>query len=216
MRVLFERRPRTLHVYHAVGEQMGRLAADEALVGYGSGWRRKFAETLGQSESTLTKCLQFFNAYERDDIAALEELKVGWVGLIVALGVRDKKERHRLLRRARDEGWGQRELRREARRLKGSNRGGGRPRKEERSRGCLADAVELARLAGLWSDFYRQAWAGTEGDYLAEVGRLTGDSRDGMERALADAEEKLKALRGQCAGALKAVKELREKLPPGG
>ena len=130
MKELLERQPQTLAVYHAVGEQMGRLAADEAIIGYGSGWRGKLAEDLGQSASTLTKCLQFFNAYTRDEIAELHELGVGWVGLIIALGVLDEKERHRLLRQARDEGWGQRELGREARRLKGSNWGGGRPRKE--------------------------------------------------------------------------------------
>jgi hypothetical protein len=95
--------------------------------------------------------------------------------------------------------------------LKGSIRGGGRPRKGERSRGCLSDACELARRAGLWLDFYRQAWAGNEGAYLAEVVGLAGEARDGMGKALADAEGKLEALRGQCADALKVVKALRKR-----
>jgi hypothetical protein len=147
MKGLFERQPRTLALYHAIGEQMHELEEDEAHTRYGSRWRKVVAASVEESDATLTKCLQFFDTYKSDEIAELDGLGVGWVGLIIALGVRDKKKRHRLLRQARDEGWGQRELRREARRLKGSNRGGGRPRKEERSRGCLADAVELAKLA---------------------------------------------------------------------
>jgi hypothetical protein len=115
MKGLLARQPRTLAVYREIGGQMHALGKDEALTGYGSGWRKKTAELLGQSESTLTKCLRFFNAYTRDDIAELEELGVGWVALTVALGVRDKKERHRLLRQAKDQGWGQKELGREAR-----------------------------------------------------------------------------------------------------
>ena len=211
---LFARQPRTLAVYHAIGEQMHELKEGEAHTGYGSRWRKDVAAAVEQSDSTLTKCLQFFNTYKRDDIAELEEVGVGWVGLIIALGVRDKKKRHQLLRRAKDEGWGQKELQREVRQLKGSIRGGGRPRKREKSRGCLADAAEMARWSAAWSAFYRQAWAGNEGEYLAEVVELSGNARGSMEKALADAEAKLKALRGQCVDALKDVKTLRENLPP--
>jgi hypothetical protein len=212
---LLRRPPQTLADYYAIGERMHALGEDEARTGYGSGWRKTIADLLGRSESTLTKCLHFFKDCTRGELAALEELGAGWAQLGVAFSVKDKKERLELLKRAKREDWGQKELRREVCRLKGKPRGGGRPRKEERSRGCLADAVELARRAGLYGDSYRQAWSGNEAKYLAEVANLTGDARVGMERALADAEEKLKTLRGQCADALKDVKALLKKLPPG-
>ena len=214
---LFERKPLTLADHHAIGEQMHRLDADEALTGYGSGWRKRVADVLGQSDSTLTKCLQFFKSYEDEPagVAELERLGVGWVQMIIALGISDRKERHQLLRQAKEKGWGQRELRREARRLKGSYRGGGRPRKREKSRGCLADASELVRRTGQWSDFYDQAWAGNEKGYRAEVGKLTGEARGDLERVLEDAEQKLQDLQGQCEAALKDVKALRKKLTRG-
>jgi hypothetical protein len=97
----------------------------------------------------------------------------------------------------------------------GRHQGGGRPRKRERSRGCLADAAELARLCGLWGDFYDQGWDGNEQSYLAEVDRLRGDARDELDRVLADAEQKLGVLHERCAAALETVKALRQKAPQG-
>ena len=64
--------------------------------------------------------------------------------------------------------------------------------------------------------FHKEAWDGNAANYLAEVGKLTGDARDGMGETLADAEEKLKDLGEQCAGALKELKNLRKSLPPRG
>src|SRR4051812_46254508 len=81
---LLKREPRTLSVYHEVGAQMRRLAEDETITGYGSGWRAKVAAAVGQSESTLTKCLRFCDGYTPDEVAELEELGVGWVQLYVA------------------------------------------------------------------------------------------------------------------------------------
>src|SRR5262245_12608829 len=95
------------------------------------------------------------------------------------------------------------------------NEGCGRPHKPEKSRGCLADAAELARLSELWAAFFEQAWDGNQEKYLAEEDRLRGDAGVELGRVLADAEEKLGALHERCAKALKTVKALRGKLPQG-
>jgi hypothetical protein len=100
---LLSQKPLTLADYHAIGEQMDRLERDTSVVGRGRGWRQRVAEILGRSEATLSKCLQFVNCYEPGDLAELAELKrlqVGWVQLCFALGIPDKKKRHRLLQRA--------------------------------------------------------------------------------------------------------------------
>src|SRR5579871_5741274 len=80
---LLKREPRTLSVYHGVGARMRLLADDERLVGYGSGWRKKVAIAVGQSESLITKCLRFFDGYSTEEVAELERLAVGWVQLDV-------------------------------------------------------------------------------------------------------------------------------------
>jgi hypothetical protein len=210
---LFEHKPLTLADYHGIGEQLHRLAEDDTVARWGSHWRKNVAEILEQSPSTLTKCLQFFRTYKQSELVQLERLKVGWVGMSIALSIPGRKERHRLLRQARDEGWGQQELRREARQLKGTTRGGGRPRRQEKSRGCLADASELVRRTEHWSDFYTQAWGGNEEAYAEELPGLSDESRESLERILDDAEEKLRTLKRQCDAALRTVKALRKKMP---
>ena len=59
---------------------------------------------LGRSESTLNKALQFRRSYEAAELPELERLGVGWSRLTVALAVKDKQRRHRVLRRAKQEG----------------------------------------------------------------------------------------------------------------
>jgi hypothetical protein len=209
---LLRRKPLTLADYYAIGEQMDRLERDTSVVGHGRGWRQRVAEILETSDSTLSKCLQFFNRYQPGDLAELERLEVGWVQLCFALGIPGKKKRHRLLQQARDKGWGQKALRREVHRLKGSYRGGGRPRKPEKSRGCLADASELVLRTQQWSSFYEQAWLGNDKKYIAELDRLSDEGRDSLERVLGDAEQKLQTLHQQCAASLATVTALHEKL----
>jgi hypothetical protein len=216
---LLSQKPLTLADYHAIGEQMHRLERDTSVVGHGRAWRQRVAEILETSDSTLSKCLQFFNCYEPGDLAELERLavaalrlEVGWVQLFFALGIPDQKKRHRLLQQARDNGWGQKDLRREVHRLKGSYRGGGRPRIPEKSRGCLADASELVLRTQQWSAFYEQAWRGNDKKYIAELDKLSDEGRESLERVLADAAERLEALHQQCTASLATVKALQEKL----
>jgi hypothetical protein len=209
---LLSQKPLTLADYHAVGEQMHRLERDTSVVERGRGWRKRVAEILGTSDSTLSKCLQFFNSYEPAELAELERLEVGWVQLCFALGIPDKKKRHRLLQRAQEEGWGQKTLRREVHRLKGSYRGGGRPRQPEKSRGCLPDASELVVRTQQWSAFYKQAWLGNDQKYSAELDKLSDEGRESLERVLADAEQKLQTLHQQCAATLTTVTVLQEQL----
>jgi hypothetical protein len=209
---LLRRKPLTLADYHAIGKQMHRLERDTSVVGHGRGWRKRVAEILGWSQSTLSKCLQFFKSYEPGDLAELERLEVGWVQLCFALGIPDQKKRHRLLQQARDKGWGQKALRREIHRLKGSYRGGGRALKPEKSRGCLTDASVMVRWTQHWSHFYEQAWAGNDQKYIAELDKMPEKGRESLERVLADAEQKLQILHQQCAATLTTVKALQEKL----
>jgi hypothetical protein len=213
---LFQRHPLTVADYHAIGEQMARLADDKDVTTRGSNWKKKVAELVGSSESTLTKCLQFYEAYkeQEDDLAELQELHVPWMHLVIALGISDKEKRHRLLRRARDKNWSQDDLRHEARQMKGTYRGGGRKLKVRKSRGCLADASRLVRLTGQWAHFYQQAWDGNEKKYLAELDRLTDKAaRAALRGVLDDAEKKLQVLQGQCQSTLKTVQALRKKFP---
>jgi hypothetical protein len=55
------------------------------------------AELAGCSVSTLTKAMQFRLAYQQEDLPELEELKVGWSRLTIALAVEDRDQRHELL-----------------------------------------------------------------------------------------------------------------------
>jgi hypothetical protein len=209
---LLSQQPLTLADYHAIGEQMHRLERDTSVVEHGRAWRKRVADILGRSQSTLSKSLQFFNRYQPGDLAELERLEVGWVQLYFALGISNQQKRHRLLQRAREEGWGQKALRREVHRFKGSYRGGGRPRKPEKSRGCLADASELVLRTQQWSTFYEQAWLGNDSKYMAELDKLSDEGRESLERVLGDAEQKLQTLQEQCAATLATVTALQEKL----
>src|SRR5262249_26073454 len=119
--------PLALSDYFAVGEQMRRLSADDAVTRRGARWRDRVAELAGCSVSTLTKAMQRRRAYEEADLAALEALGVGWSRLTIALAVPDRERRHELLREAKEKGWGERELQRAIQQLKGSKRAGGRP-----------------------------------------------------------------------------------------
>jgi hypothetical protein len=46
--------------------------------------------------------MQFRDAYQRNDLPALEELQVNWSRLATALGIEDREERHDLLRQAKE------------------------------------------------------------------------------------------------------------------
>src|SRR5262245_3162248 len=102
---LFGHKPLALRDYYAIGEQLRRLSEDPDIAYRGSGWRAKVAQSLGQSEAALNKCLQFRNRYAEDELPEVEGLGVGWGYLTIALGVPNKRQRHQLLRQARKEAW---------------------------------------------------------------------------------------------------------------
>ena len=124
---LFEQKPLTLPLYYAAGGQLERLVQNPSVANRRNGWRKLVARAVGVSESTLNKCLQFKQHYLEKDLAALEHLKVGWGRLTIALGVKDRAKRHRLLRQAAEENWDDQTLQRAIQKLKGTRRGGGRP-----------------------------------------------------------------------------------------
>jgi hypothetical protein len=66
-------------------------------------------------------------------------VKVGWARLTIALGSKARRERHRLLLQAKEEGWDDQQVQRRIQGIKGSRRGGGRPRKKRKTLGCLPD-----------------------------------------------------------------------------
>ncbi|MFO0926985.1 MAG: hypothetical protein U0736_08075 [Gemmataceae bacterium] len=204
----------TLGDYYALGEQMRKLAEDAAVTRRGSNWRLKLAAQVGCSPSTLTKSLQFRQAYEKEDLAKLEELGVGWSRLTVSLAVRNRKQRHQLLKRAKDEGWGDRELQRAIQQLRGSRRGGGRPRKEQRTQGLLADLFEMMRYTRLWQDFHDQVTAKAQGDYPAQAKELDEAAIESLRRILTDASTRLKDLRKQSQDTRTVIEELLAQLPP--
>jgi hypothetical protein len=212
LRRLFEHRPLTLPAYHAIGEQLRRLAEDPAVAVRGSDWRAELAQILGQSKSTLNKCLQFRVSYEEDELAQVEGLGAGWAYLTVALGVPDKKKRHRLLRRARAEGWNGRELQRAVQRLKGSRRGGGRPRRRPRGHGLRADLLELTRLAELWTDFHARVWEQGQEGYAGELAAMAPAAREGVRLELDRAAQQVRRLRKQAGEALRGLEDLAGRL----
>jgi hypothetical protein len=173
------------------------------------------AEALQVSEATLNKCLQFRRGYKKEDLPELKALGVGWGLLTVALGIRNKRQRHALLGRAVREKWGGRALQREVQRLNGSWRGGG-PRRKERGHGLLPDLAELAGLTRRWLEFHDRAWAPGRKGYARALRQAAKAGRPGVRRALEQALESLAELRKRCRAAGRAVKALRDKLPDDG
>ena len=211
---LFEQKPLTLPHYYAAGEQLAGLIQDPSVTYRGNGWRKLVARAVGVSESTLNKCLQFKQHYLEKDLAAVERLKVGWGRLTIALGVKDRRERHRLLRQAAEENWDDQTLQRAIQKQKGTRRGGGRPRKEAKSLGLQPDLTRVIGLTDPWSDFYSQVWSGRQEAYRAEMEGLTNRARATLAELLAAAAQKLQVLRRQCVVALAQVKALQGGLPP--
>jgi hypothetical protein len=209
---LFERQPLTLPAYHAIGEQLRRLSEDPAVAIRGTDWRAELANLLGQSRSTLNKCLQFRTSYEEDELADVEGLGAGWAYLTIALGIPSKKRRHQLLRRAREEDWNGRELQRAVQRLKGSRRGGGRPRRRPRGQGLRADLLELTRLAELWTDFHARVWGQGQEGYAGELAAMASAAREGVYLELDRAAQQVRRLRKQAGEALRGLEDLAGRL----
>lgn len=167
------------------------------------------SELVGCSPLTLTKALQFRLTYEPKDLPEVAELGIGWSWLTIVLGVEDRKQRHDLLRKAKEGGWGERELQRAIQQLKGGRRGGGRPQRELMSQGIIADLCELIRLTQLWGDFYEKVWSAKQDGYPAEVRHLQGPALDNLMALLDDARARLKDLANQSKDARATVDSLR-------
>jgi hypothetical protein len=202
---LLEKTPLALKDYHAIGEQVSRLARDTTVAHRGSKWRETLAELVGCSASTLNKALQFREAYEAKDLPALEELELGWSRLAIALGIPNKKERQRLLQKAKEKDWTEQELRRAIQQRLGKRRGGGRPRREVRSQGLLADLSELVSLTQRWIEFHAEVWAEGQKGHLDEAEKLTGDVRESVAALLETASETLQTLQKQSKAARAVV-----------
>jgi hypothetical protein len=209
---LLEHRPLTLPTYHAIGEQLRRLSEDPAVAIRGSDWRTELAQILGQSKSTLNKCLQFRTSYEENELDEVEGLGAGWAYVTIALGIPNKKQRHQLLSRAREKGWNGRELQRAVQRLKGTRRGGGRSRRRPKGQGLRADLLELTRLAELWTDFHDRVWEEGQEEYVRELGALLEEARDDLRQDLKRADKQIGLLRKRCGEALRGLKDLAGRL----
>jgi hypothetical protein len=207
---LLKKAPLRLADYFAIGEQMQRLSADAAVAHRGSKWRDKVAELAGCSVSTLTKAMQFQLAYQQADVPALEEQGIGWSRLTIALAVEDRRQRHELLREAKEKGWGDRQLQRAIQQHKGSKRRGGRPRKQMTSQGALADAAELVRLTGLWLEFDEKVWTHTR---AAGLRNLNADAASNLAGLLKEAREGLKRLQSRCKEARAVAESLLAEMP---
>jgi hypothetical protein len=202
---LLKKAPLSLADYYAIGEQMHRLSTDPAVTRRGGKWRDGVAELAGCSVSTLTKAMQFRNAYQRGDLPGLEELGVGWSRLTIALAVDDRVKRHELLLEAKQKGWGERELQRAIQQHKGSKRGGGRPRKRMASQGPLADAAELLRLTELWLEFDRDVWSRAG---AADLRRMDGHAWSNLQRMLELVARRLKELQSRAREAKRVAESL--------
>jgi hypothetical protein len=202
----------SLKDYYNAGELVRRLSKDRGVAHRGSNWRQQLAELVGCSASTLTKTMQFCNAYEAEGLGELEALGVGWSRLTIALAVDDAKDRHRLLRQAKKDNWNERELQRAIQQKRGSRRRGGRHRRRMRGQGLLADRAELMRLTKLWTDFHEQVWSKGADGYLNEAERLDDDGRANLTGLLDEAISAFRELAVRGGTAETVVKQLCAKL----
>jgi hypothetical protein len=210
---LLEQKPLTLRDYYTIGEQLRRLSEDPAVAVRGSDWRTELANLLGPSKSTLNKALQFRMRYREKDLPEVEGLGVGWALITVALAVEDKRERHQLLRQAREEGWNGPELQRKIQQLKGSRRGGGRRRRPPKSMGLVGDVGNLTTKAKAWADFCEKLWAaGQEEAYATEVSQMAPQTRETVGSLVDEAVEELDRLQQLSAKALTGLTALRRQL----
>lgn len=202
--------------YHALGEQMRRLSEDPTVSRRGGHWRARVAELVGCSTSTLTKALQFRRAYEKEDLPALEELGVGWSRLTVSLAIANAQQRLLLLRKARDEKWGDREVQRAIQQQRGVRRGGGRPRKPPRSQGVLADLVELGRLTEIWQLYHERVTRAHQGEYPSQVRTLDEAGRQTLAQTVTEVQAQLKNLRRQVQEVRTVIDAITEHLQADG
>src|SRR5262249_14331941 len=125
--------------------------------------------------------------------------------LSIALGVEDRGQRHQLLRESKEKGWAERELQRAVQQLKGSKRGGGRPRKQIQSQGPLADAAELVRLTETWLDFHEHLWSRTE---ASDALGMDAHAFDNLRLLLEQAAFRLKQLQASARHARSLAESL--------
>jgi hypothetical protein len=197
----------------AIAEILMRLSQDKRIAAAAGGWKERIAAAVGVSTSTLDKCLHFRRLYEEKDLAELERMEVGWYRLTIALAVTERGKRHRLLLRAKKEGWDEHTLQRAIQHMRGTRRGGGRPSKEEKGLGLQPDLSRLIGLTRTWSQFCTNVWSPGKQGYQAELeSGLAGPARATLDGLLQDAAEKLKAMRKGCGDALAQVNALRKAL----
>jgi hypothetical protein len=206
--------------YRRVGGLIGRLQVATKASEHDP-WFNALSAGLGPSAGVLRRMLRLATEYaDPADLRELEATGAHWSKLGLTGGIRNMSERHRLLRRAVQEGWKLQELRFRAQALTPPNRRGvgGRPRKEQRSHGPEATLRELVHKNQGWAGFCDEAWKKVtaaqweqllrdfsqgRGDQLKELLQDAAAVIDGIERRCRGVQEVLEALRRQ-AGRLRA------------
>jgi hypothetical protein len=211
LKKLLKKEPFALADYYAIGIHMEKLERSITEPSHKVGWRKKLAEKLGVSDSTLSKCLQFRRRYEKKDLRQLEAVPVKWGHLVIAFGIEDKHLRLRLLKQAKKDGWDVWELQREIQRMKGKCRGGGRPRNDPKSFGLLPDVIQLLRLSERWNERYQDACVQTMTNGVVSLDK--GISVPALREQLTRCLREVNGLLGNAAGAKKLAEKLLAKLP---
>jgi hypothetical protein len=160
---------------------------------------RLFAGMARVPRSLLDKFLQLRKAYaDAASLKMVEKMGVGFARLTDVLSIEDADERHELLRRAKEEGWSDEDVKAERQKLKGSKRGtrSGRPRRADLGHGFVADLGTLTSRTRDWVAFDTQVWSC--GQYAAEVERMLKDMP----------EQDRKSLSGQVTQLLELLKKL--------
>jgi hypothetical protein len=156
-------------------------------------WWYRLARALGPCPALLQKAARFARPYpSAADLAALGRLRVDWTRASLALVIAGRKDRHKMLRKARREGWTGQRLRFEIQRQYPSRRrgAGGRPRRDPEAFGADVTLRELERLCRRWLAFHEEAWKGVRGrDWVGFVRGWPEQGLDDLLRLLGSAEE---------------------------
>jgi hypothetical protein len=208
-------RPRAdLRWHHQVGTRARRLMRVDPERSRGEWWPR-LARALGPCPALFQKAARFARLYpSAGDLAALNRLRVDWTRASLALVIRDRKERHEILRKARREGWTGQRLRFEIQRAYPSRRrgAGGRPRRDPAAYGADVTLRELERLCRRWLAFYGRAWQAVK---PSEWGRLVGGCRGEdlgrLVQLLRNTDGALKEVADACRDIRAALAGLRQR-----
>jgi hypothetical protein len=203
-----------LRWHHEVGTRARRLMLADPDRPSGAWWPL-LKRALGPCPAVFQKAARFAQLYPSERyLAALARLGVDWTRASLAFVIGDRKERHEMLRRARQEGWTGQQLRFEIQRQYPSRRrgAGGRPRRDPVAYGADVTLRELERLCRRWLAFHERAWQAVK---PSEWGRLVGECRgealDQLLRLFRSADEALEGVAGACQNVRDTLAGLRQR-----